>query len=74
MVVVFYLFCLPFLGQFVTQIHHITHRSLVYWICIILEYFLTVCPMLFDWLIAYVAVERCINIRQGVSFQKTKSV
>ena len=42
--------------------------------CIGLEYFLNVCPMLFDWLTACIAIERSVNVIKGVSFNKTDSV
>jgi hypothetical protein len=82
-----YLLYLPFIGQlglsiFVgrffyllgTQINHVNNRSATRWSCISLEYFLSVCPMLFDWLTACVAVERSVNIIKGVSFKKSDSV
>jgi hypothetical protein len=82
-----YLFCLPIIGQFGltilagrfiyllgTQIYDVKNRSTAYRSCVSLEYFLSVCPALFDWLTACVAVERSVNIIKGVSFRKTDSV
>jgi hypothetical protein len=82
-----YLFCLPIIGQFGltvfagrffyllgTQLYNVNNRSAVLWSCISLEYFLCVCPMLFDWLTACVAVERSVNIIKGPLFKKANSV
>jgi hypothetical protein len=82
-----YLFFLPLIGQFGlsifagrffyllgTQIYNVNNRSAALWSCIGLEYFLSVSPMLFDWLTACIAVERSVNIIKGVSFKKSDSV
>ena len=82
-----YLFYLPLVGQvglsvfagryfylFVTQLYTVNQHRFAYWSCIVLEYILSVCPMLFDWLIVCVAVERCFHVIKGVSFKKTDSV
>jgi hypothetical protein len=82
-----YLFCLPIIGQFGltilagrffyllgTQMYDVKNRSTAYWSCVSLEYFLGVCPALFDWLTACVAVERSVNMIKGVSFRKSDSV
>ena len=54
--------------------YNVDNLLITHWSCIGLEYFLNVCPMLFDWLTACVAVERCINIIKGVSFKKSDSI
>jgi hypothetical protein len=82
-----YLFCLPLVGQLGlsmfagrffyllgTQVYNVDNRSAALWSCITLEYFLSVCPMLFDWLTACVALERSVNIIKGASFNKAESV
>jgi hypothetical protein len=82
-----YLFCLPIIGQLGlliffgrflyllgTQLYNVDNHAATLWSCIGLEYFLNVCPMLFDWLTACVAVERSINMVKGVSFKKSESV
>ncbi|UJR12450.1 hypothetical protein I4U23_016626 [Adineta vaga] len=82
-----YLLCLPLIGQLglsifasrffyllVTQIYNVNNRFAVHWGCVVLEYLLSVCPMLFDWLTACVAVERSVNIIKGASFRKGDSV
>ncbi|CAF1567859.1 unnamed protein product [Adineta ricciae] len=82
-----YLFCLPIVGQFGltvfvgrfiyvlgTQLYNVNHRSAARWSCVSLEYFLSTCPMLFDWLTACVAVERSVSVIKGVAFKKLDSV
>ena len=82
-----YLFCLPLIGQIglcvfgsryfyllITQLYNVHNQWFAYWSCIILEYMLTVCPMLFDWLVVCIAVERCVNIIKGALFKKRDSV
>ncbi|UJR18744.1 hypothetical protein I4U23_005650 [Adineta vaga] len=82
-----YLYYLPFIGQFgllillgrfiyllITQIYPVEYRTVTYWSCVSLEYFLNLCPILFDWLITFISLERLVNIIQGVSFNKRKSV
>jgi hypothetical protein len=82
-----YLFYLPIIGQFGltilagrffyllgTQIYDVKNLSTAYWGCVSLEYFLSVCPALFAWLTACVAVERSVNVIKGVSFRKSDSV
>ncbi|CAF1447363.1 unnamed protein product [Adineta ricciae] len=82
-----YLFCLSIIGQFgllillgrfiyllITQIYRVKSRTTTYWFCLDLEYFLSICPILFDWLITLISLERLVNILQGVSFDKKKSV
>ncbi|CAF1210266.1 unnamed protein product [Adineta ricciae] len=80
-----YLYYLPFIGQFgllillgrfiyllITQIYPIKYRTTTYWSCVSLEYFLNFCPILFDWLITFISLERLVNIIQGISFNKQK--
>jgi hypothetical protein len=82
-----YLFYLTLIGQIgltsfasryfyllITQLYTVNNHWSAYWSCIILEYILSVCPMLFDWLIVCIAVERCVNIIRGASFKKSDSV
>lgn len=82
-----YLSCLPLIGQIglcvfggryfyllITQLYDVHNHWFAYWSCIILEYILSICPMLFDWLIVCIAVERCVNIIKGTSFKKNDSV
>jgi hypothetical protein len=82
-----YLFCLPLIGQtgllilagrffyfLQTQLYNVNNRSAAHWSCIGLEYFLSVCPILFDWLIVCIAAERSVNLIKGVSFKKSDSV
>ncbi|CAF1248081.1 unnamed protein product [Didymodactylos carnosus] len=83
----FYLFCLPIVGQcgllifggrfyylLATQLNVVKNLKAAYWSCISLEYFLSVCPALFDWLTACVAIERSVNIIKGILFEKKESV
>ncbi|CAF1271786.1 unnamed protein product [Didymodactylos carnosus] len=82
-----YLFCLPVVGQsallifggrffylLATQLNVVDDLKVALWSCIGLEYFLGVCPALFDWLTACVATERSINIVKGAQFKKKVSV
>ncbi|CAF1538437.1 unnamed protein product [Adineta ricciae] len=82
-----YLFCLAFVGQIglsifgcryvyllITQLYDIHHFRLIHWSCLTLDYTLSVCPILFDWIIVCIAIERYVNVIKGASFEKTKSV
>jgi hypothetical protein len=82
-----YLFCLSLVGQLglsifasryfyllITQLYNVNDHWSAYWSCIILEYILNICSMLFDWLIVCIAVERCVYLIKGISFKKSNSV
>ena len=83
----FYLFYLPIIGQLgllmmggrlfyllATQLYSIKSQRSAHYSCIILEYFIFVCPTMYDWLTTCVAVERSVNVFKGVCFCKTASV
>lgn len=54
--------------------YNVENRLVARWSCIVLEYFITVCPMHFDWLNACVAVERCVSRIRGASFNRSSCV
>ena len=56
-----------------TQMGLVLSRSFVYLQCMSLEFLLRLLLTTGDWLSACIAVERAVNISQGVSFSKAKS-
>ena len=56
-----------------TQMGSVLSRPFVYLQCMSLEFLLRLLLTSGDWLSACIAVERAVNISQGVSFSKTKS-
>ncbi|CAF4139559.1 unnamed protein product, partial [Rotaria sordida] len=83
----YYLFCLPIVGQIsliilggrfcyllITQLNVVNNFYVVKLTCLALEYLLSVCSALFDWLTCCVGIERAVNMIKGTSFDKRLSV
>ncbi|CAF4163383.1 unnamed protein product, partial [Rotaria sordida] len=83
----YYLFCLPIVGQIsliilggrfcyllITQLNVVNNFYVVKLTCLALEYLLSVCSALFDWLTCCVGIERTVNMIKGTSFDKRLSV